>query len=289
LPIILALFVSLLIISYLAFTALFGGSKGSSDERNAANVQNDEAVVVQDARRGGPARRGRLGRMYAERRQTAHNDEDEPAESLTAETKQEEDEPLKKIGKKKELKMQLKEEKKQQREAEEERREQKRQKEEKSLEGQKLKEAQREEEERNQQLEEEKIRQERQKKEEEEYQQWKSLISVESSGTALEEQQRKEERIDEFIQYVKDRKVVMLEDLAAEFDMKTMEAIELIERLDKEGRMSGLIDDRGKYIDVTREEMEKVAKYINRKGRVSIEDIARESNKLINLKPKVSS
>jgi hypothetical protein len=58
--------------------------------------------------------------------------------------------------------------------------------------------------------------------------------------------------------------------------------------LDKEGRLTGLIDDRGKFIHITVEEMEKVAKFITRKGRVSIEDIARESNKLINLTPRVS-
>ena len=59
--------------------------------------------------------------------------------------------------------------------------------------------------------------------------------------------------------------------------------IELLQRLDKEGKISGVIDDRGKFIYISREEMQKVAAFINRKGRVSIEDIARESNKLINL------
>jgi len=59
--------------------------------------------------------------------------------------------------------------------------------------------------------------------------------------------------------------------------------IELIQKLDKEGLISGVIDDRGKFIYVSREELQKIAKFINRKGRVSLEDIARESNKLINL------
>ena len=65
--------------------------------------------------------------------------------------------------------------------------------------------------------------------------------------------------------------------------MKAAEMIELLQRLDKEGKISGVIDDRGKFIYISREEMQKVAAFINRKGRVSIEDIARESNKLINL------
>jgi len=54
----------------------------------------------------------------------------------------------------------------------------------------------------------------------------------------------------------------------------------------KEGKMSGVLDDRGKYIFISQEEMMKVADFIKRKGRVSIEDIAREANKLINLKKK---
>jgi len=153
---------------------------------------------------------------------------------------------------------------------------------------QRKKESEREEAEKQRELEEEAIRKERARKEEAEYQQWKQMISVESSGTVLEEQKQREAKIEDLIKFIEDRKVVILEDLAAEFNMKTHEVIELIERLDKEGRMSGLIDDRGKFICVTREEMEKVAKFINRRGRVSIEDIARESNKLINLTPLVA-
>jgi hypothetical protein len=64
------------------------------------------------------------------------------------------------------------------------------------------------------------------------------------------------------------------------------EVVETLERLDKEGKISGVIDDRGKFIYITKDEMLKVANFIKRKGRVTIEDIARESNKLIDLTPK---
>jgi len=282
LPILLALVVSLLIIAYLAYTAISGSKDISENRAGGAEENRNHGEIAQDDR----PRRGRLSRMGGvRRRQTAQEEEEE--EPLAVE-KQEEEEPAKKLGKKKELKLQMKEEKKQMRQAEEERREQKKEKEEKFAEEQKRKEEEREASERQMQLEEEQIRKERAKKEEEEYQQWKQMISVEASGTVVEEQQEKESKIEDFIRFIRERKVVMLEDLAAEFTMKTMEAIELIERLDKEGKISGLVDDRGKYIHVTREEMEKVAKFINRRGRVSIDDIARESNKLINLKPLVS-
>lgn len=92
--------------------------------------------------------------------------------------------------------------------------------------------------------------------------------------------------MDEIIAFIKEKKVIVLEDLASEFNMKTLEVIQLLERLDKEGKISGVIDDRGKFIYITREEMKQVASFISRKGRVSIEDIQRESNKLINLNPR---
>jgi len=76
---------------------------------------------------------------------------------------------------------------------------------------------------------------------------------------------------------------LQLEDLAAEFEMKTMEVIELLARLEQEERLSGVVDERGKFIYITVEEMNAVAKFIQKKGRVTIEDIARESNRLINL------
>lgn len=43
------------------------------------------------------------------------------------------------------------------------------------------------------------------------------------------------------------------------------------------------MDDRGKFIYITREEFQKVADFINHKGRITIDDLIRESNNLINL------
>ena len=52
------------------------------------------------------------------------------------------------------------------------------------------------------------------------------------------------------------------------------------------GHLSGVIDDRGKFICITQAEMAAVAKYVQRKGRVRISTLAQESNKLIDLTPK---
>lgn len=46
------------------------------------------------------------------------------------------------------------------------------------------------------------------------------------------------------------------------------------------------MDDRGKYIYISQEEMHAVADYIKRQGRVSISHLASKSNQFIDLEPK---
>ena len=45
------------------------------------------------------------------------------------------------------------------------------------------------------------------------------------------------------------------------------------------------MDDRGKFIYITQEELEAVVKFIKQRGRVSITELAESSNNLINLSP----
>lgn len=55
-----------------------------------------------------------------------------------------------------------------------------------------------------------------------------------------------------------------------------------LKHLEKEGALGGVIDDRGKYIYITTEEMNEVVKFIKRRGRVGVDEIVAESNRLIN-------
>lgn len=57
--------------------------------------------------------------------------------------------------------------------------------------------------------------------------------------------------------------------------------------LQSEGRLSGVIDDRGKFICITPAEYESVSKFIKQRGRVSISELASSMNSLIRLKPLV--
>ena len=56
--------------------------------------------------------------------------------------------------------------------------------------------------------------------------------------------------------------------------------------LEAMGYVTGVVDDRGKFIFISREEMQAVAKFVQKRGRVRISTLAQESNKLIDLTPR---
>jgi hypothetical protein len=62
--------------------------------------------------------------------------------------------------------------------------------------------------------------------------------------------------------------------------------VDRIQRLTESGRLSGITDDRGKFIHITPQEYEAVARYIKSKGRVNRADLLIESNKLVRMNPR---
>jgi len=103
----------------------------------------------------------------------------------------------------------------------------------------------------------------------------------------VEEQTAFEDQIDAFIDYIKRAKVVHVEDLAIKYSLQPKDIVAKIEQLEKQRKLSGIMDERGKFIYITEAEMNNVALFINKRGRVNITDIVRESNRLINLVPQV--
>lgn len=77
--------------------------------------------------------------------------------------------------------------------------------------------------------------------------------------------------------------MIVIEDVAVHFKLKTQAAIDRIKELQNEGTISGVIDDRGKFIYISSDELKAVAKFITQRGRVSISELAESSNNLINL------
>lgn len=193
-----------------------------------------------------------------------------------------------KMGAKKRAKMEAKEQKRQQREQELKLREDKKLKEAKLEEERKKLEEKEAEEARKREEAERLAREERERKEHEEYMKLKEAFTIDEEGFE-EDDDEKENLLGNFIQYIKDNKVVVLEDLANEFKLKTQQAIDRITELQANGTITGVIDDRGKFIYVSEEELKAVSKFIKQRGRISITELAENSNKLINLTPVVSS
>lgn len=123
-----------------------------------------------------------------------------------------------------------------------------------------------------------------------EFEKWKGAFSVDAEGTTENEvQDGSQGLLFDFVEYIKKHKCVPLEDIAAEFKLRTQECINRITSLEDMGRLSGVMDDRGKYIYISLEEMKAVADYIKREGRVSISHLASMSNQFIDLEPKSQS
>ncbi|XP_061538887.1 DDRGK domain-containing protein 1-like isoform X2 [Phycodurus eques] len=256
----------------------------------AAGVRPQAAVEERGA--GMPRRRRNLAGAMANRRpqretveleqEQQHQDEEDDDDEAEEQSFQ----PLAKIGAKKQKKLEEKQAKKAQREAElEEREERKRMQELREQERR-----QQEEEERllekKQEEDERRAKEEQEKREEEEYLRLKASFVIEDQG---EEEQLNEDQsrnlLQEFIDYIESSKVVLLEDLASHFGMRTKDAIARLQELLAEGSLTGVIDDRGKFISITPAEMDAVAQFIKQRGRVSITELAHASNTLINLKP----
>ncbi|EDW85183.1 uncharacterized protein Dwil_GK14514 [Drosophila willistoni] len=190
-----------------------------------------------------------------------------------------------KMGAKKRAKMEAKEQKRLQREHELQEREKRKVKEAKEDAERKQQEEVEAEAERKKLDAERLAKEERERKEHEEYLKMKAAFNVEEEGFEEGDADDQESLLADFIQYIKDNKVVLLEDLAVAFKLKTQQAIERIQELQANGSLTGVIDDRGKFIYISQEELAAVAKFIKQRGRVSIAELAESSNNLINLTP----
>lgn len=190
-----------------------------------------------------------------------------------------------KMGAKKRAKLEAKHEKRVQRENEQRAREDKKKKDAIAEEERKKIEEKEQEEQRRQEEAERLAREERERREHEEYLKMKASFAVEEEGYDEETDADKENLLQEFVNYIKDNKVVVLEDLAQHFKLKTQSVIDRINDLKSNGTLTGVVDDRGKFIYVSEIELQSVAKFIKQRGRVSISDLAESSNSLITLVP----
>ena len=162
---------------------------------------------------------------------------------------------FKKKGAKHAAKLEAKEEKRLQREAlEKERAEAKKKQEEEWAEQDRLREEEKEKE-RLEELERQRVLEEKRKAEQEAYDAMKVDFEIEEEGEINTEEQLSKEAdlLNQFIEHIKTKKIVYLEELASNFSLKTQECIDRIKQLLEDEVLTGVIDDRGKFIYVTRQ------------------------------------
>uniref|UniRef100_A0A6B2E676 DDRGK domain-containing protein 1 n=1 Tax=Phlebotomus kandelakii TaxID=1109342 RepID=A0A6B2E676_9DIPT len=266
-------------------TTLFFLRKGKSgkDEPEQAPARRGVPVRVQE----GVPRRAQLARNQRNRLRQANVAEAAPEEEEEEEAGETErpmpDFSGEKMGAKKRAKLEAKAEKKAQREVELRLREEKKKKEAAQEEERRKVEEKEREEEKTREEAEKKAQEERERREQEEYMKLKATFDVEEEG--FEEDEDEENLLKEFLEYIEKNKVVVLEDLATHFKLKTQAVIDRITDLKASGSLTGVIDDRGKFIYISEAELKAVAKFIRQRGRVSIAELAESSNSLINLVP----
>ncbi len=129
-----------------------------------------------------------------------------------------------------------------------------------------------------------KVKEEQQKKEDEIYNQWRDMIKIGEEGEGRRDFSD-ENVINEFLNYIKIRKVVSLEDLSGVFKISPNELVEKLNQFENEGRILGIIDDRGKYIYVTEKEMNMIENLFMKRGRINKGDLIKECNKIIKFEP----
>ena len=78
---------------------------------------------------------------------------------------------------------------------------------------------------------------------------------------------------------------MLLEDLAAEFKMLSKDVVSQIDELEQSGRLTGITDDKGKYIHITNEEFDRIAAYLKTKGRINRVQLLQEANRIIRMVP----
>nr|CDS26687.1 DDRGK domain containing protein 1 [Hymenolepis microstoma] len=193
------------------------------------------------------------------------------------------DTPKKKIGTKKAQKLAEKKRRKEEREAEEKYREAMRKKEDEEIRKRKEAVAKEEAAEAAKAAAEEKRRLEQEAREQIEYERLKSTFSIEGEGLGVQQlDEDAEAQLNlEFIETIKNAKLISLERICVKFDMKTDACVEKIKTLISEGSLSGVLDDRGKFLSIEPSEYEAIAKFIELRGRVTMAELVEHGNKVI--------
>ncbi|ORM41240.1 DDRGK domain-containing protein 1 [Babesia sp. Xinjiang] len=100
------------------------------------------------------------------------------------------------------------------------------------------------------------------------YETYKDIVSsfvVEKEGN-IQEQERIS--VDDFVNFVIQKKMTSIVELAAKFDMHHKDVADRLNQLEDQGRLFGLLDERGRYLYISDSELDALDRYINKGGRI---------------------
>ncbi|KAL7067789.1 hypothetical protein ACR3K2_16980 [Cryptosporidium serpentis] len=101
-----------------------------------------------------------------------------------------------------------------------------------------------------------------------EYEKWKKRIVIEDSGQNTEDEDLNSEllSLSNFINLIKTKKVIQLDDLSSNFNISIDDTINRIQELEKQNLLDGVFTDSGKYIYITETEWQDLTKALESKG-----------------------
>eukprot|EP00946_MAST-07B_sp_MAST-7B-sp1_P001964 g1964.t1 len=118
----------------------------------------------------------------------------------------------------------------------------------------------------------------------EQYDEWSGSFETTEQG-AENEGEDTDSKLSAFVERIEQKKVVLLSDLSIEFGLSSQAAVDRVKQLEEEGTITGVIDDRGKFIYVSSDELKKIADMVRRRGRISVSELVREINSIVDLNP----
>jgi hypothetical protein len=108
---------------------------------------------------------------------------------------------------------------------------------------------------------------------------WKASFQIKEDGTM--EADIAQDLLADFIDHIVHKKALVLEELAEEFRLRTQDTVRCIQELEAVRRITGVMDDRGKFIFVSLREMENVSAFIQSGGRTSISALVDKSSAFV--------
>ncbi|GBE62409.1 DDRGK domain-containing protein [Babesia ovata] len=100
------------------------------------------------------------------------------------------------------------------------------------------------------------------------YEAYRNIASSFVVETEGHEQPRKQFNVEDFVNFVIWKKATNLVELSAKFDLKQNEVVHRLNQLEDQGRLFGLLDERGRYLYISATDVDTLEHYIVNSGRI---------------------